>query len=385
MVGATAEWSLAGVANPAKVRTNNTRFVSSSELVANITISADADLALWDIAVMVTGGKKGVGTEMFEVTTATIIGNGIGGYVMGASEQVSVAGYGALSGAWLYDAISSNVVDLGAGQAWGIDGTGTTALGRDGNWQASVWNRGAGGSWTKQLLPNTQVRGNATSSDIAADGSLILGGWIEEQVRRNDFRNWPVVWRRTAGVWGPAQIYAVPGQSGAIYGVAGTGAAAGRLTLADGSVHAAVWDNSGSATVLDGVTAYAINPAGTIAVGERIGGAAYWYRTASGWTTTATPLPPVGTGCAGGRAIDINSAGVIVGRSCFGSSAHRATVWKLDLSGATPTLLAPPSALGGLGPGATNTVAVAITSTIPYVVAGFIDSGSNTTVRWFAP
>ena len=36
--GAVAEWSVDGVPNAAKVKTNSTQFVSSSELVANITM-----------------------------------------------------------------------------------------------------------------------------------------------------------------------------------------------------------------------------------------------------------------------------------------------------------------------------------------------------------
>jgi uncharacterized membrane protein len=157
--------------------------------------------------------------------------------------------------------------------------------------------------------------------------------------------------------------------------------------MSDGTARAVVWENANSYTVLpDGITAYAINPAGTIAVGERIGGAIYWYRTAGGaWNPTGIALPPVGTGCAGGRAIDVNDAGRIAGRSCLSSSKHRATVWQLDLTGSTPTLIGPPSQLGGLGPGSDNTVAVAITSTPPYVVTGYIDSGTNVAVRWLVP
>src|SRR5262245_47754067 len=40
--GSRAEWGIAGVPS-SKVRTNSTRFVSSKELVANITIALDAE------------------------------------------------------------------------------------------------------------------------------------------------------------------------------------------------------------------------------------------------------------------------------------------------------------------------------------------------------
>ena len=51
-----------------KVRTNSTTFVSSRELIANVTIEPDAMLALYDVEVLAKGGKKGIGIEIFEVT-----------------------------------------------------------------------------------------------------------------------------------------------------------------------------------------------------------------------------------------------------------------------------------------------------------------------------
>ena len=68
-VDAQATWLLKGVANAAKVRTNRTTYVSSTEVVANITIASDADLAFWDVQIA-SRGKNGVGTESFEVSTA---------------------------------------------------------------------------------------------------------------------------------------------------------------------------------------------------------------------------------------------------------------------------------------------------------------------------
>lgn len=393
--GAVAEWALGGIPNAAKIRTNSTQFVSSTELVANITISADADLALWDIAVMLIGGKKGVGTELFEVTTAVIIGggSGIGGNVGGTSEQVgtnepvSVAGYGDLSGAWVYDAISGAAVDLGPGQGWGIDPTGTIVFGRDGNFAVAVWNRASNGVWTKQLLPNPRAQGNASSVAVALDGSLLLGGWIDIPTKGNQINAAPAVWRRVGGVWQSPAIYAMPGVSAAIYAISPSGVAVGRAQVADGSRHAFAWDSPTTYAALDGLTAYGVNPAGTVAVGDNIvGGPVYWYRTAAGsWTTAGTNLPTLGGSCSSGRANDINAAGIIVGYSCLSSSKTLATVWGLDLSGATPALVGAPLGLGGLGPGATNTIAAAVTSSPPYVVVGYAASGTHVTLRWTLP
>ena len=66
--GSKAQWARSGVPSP-KVVTNSTRFVSSAELLANITIAVDAETGLYDIIVTTSTGKKGIGTEMFTVRT----------------------------------------------------------------------------------------------------------------------------------------------------------------------------------------------------------------------------------------------------------------------------------------------------------------------------
>jgi hypothetical protein len=64
--GATASFELNGLAD-ARVRVNSTRYVKPTQLVANITISADAVPDRYDV-VVTAAGKKGIGTEQFEVT-----------------------------------------------------------------------------------------------------------------------------------------------------------------------------------------------------------------------------------------------------------------------------------------------------------------------------
>ena len=67
--GSSAVWAIDGDTSFAttKITTNSTSFVKSGELVANITIAADAPLAFFDIMVVTSGGKKGIGIEKFEV------------------------------------------------------------------------------------------------------------------------------------------------------------------------------------------------------------------------------------------------------------------------------------------------------------------------------
>lgn len=49
------------------IRTNSTKYRNSGELIANVTVSADAAATLYDIAVTTAGGKKGIGIEKFTV------------------------------------------------------------------------------------------------------------------------------------------------------------------------------------------------------------------------------------------------------------------------------------------------------------------------------
>jgi hypothetical protein len=66
--GSRAEWAINGtVVDPAVVRTDHTTFVSAGELVATITIATTAPAVLYDVMVTTSGGRRGIGTEKFEV------------------------------------------------------------------------------------------------------------------------------------------------------------------------------------------------------------------------------------------------------------------------------------------------------------------------------
>lgn len=64
--GAAATWSLAG--DTTKVHVQSTKFVSQGQLVARLLVPAAAPVASYDVVVMLIGGKKGVGAELFTVT-----------------------------------------------------------------------------------------------------------------------------------------------------------------------------------------------------------------------------------------------------------------------------------------------------------------------------
>lgn len=69
--GSRANWAYKGVVSE-KIVTNSTKFVSSTELVANITIARNANLGGHDVIVTTSAGKGGIGTELFVVTLKTI-------------------------------------------------------------------------------------------------------------------------------------------------------------------------------------------------------------------------------------------------------------------------------------------------------------------------
>jgi hypothetical protein len=64
--GSTVTFKLGGKPTK-KVKTNSTGYVSDEELVANITIDVDADTALYDVEVMTSRKRRGIGTELFSV------------------------------------------------------------------------------------------------------------------------------------------------------------------------------------------------------------------------------------------------------------------------------------------------------------------------------
>ena len=66
-VGSRVDLAIDGVTTE-KVRTNSTTFVTPKKLIANITIAPDAVPDRYDVIVMTSKGKRGIGIERFEVT-----------------------------------------------------------------------------------------------------------------------------------------------------------------------------------------------------------------------------------------------------------------------------------------------------------------------------
>ena len=392
--GAQAKWLLNGVADD-HVHTNSTTYISSSELVANITIASDAQTAFWDVQVSLSNGKNGVGSDCFEVTSAEVLGTGSTGgdmLIEGISEQLQVVGYSGSVIGFVYDD-AGGWVNLGKTRQLAVDPWGTLAAGVDENFVPTVWIRQSPSTWVAEQLPELPSSNGARVEGAARapDGTVLLAGLDDSALSTQ--RNAPhyyhaVLWRQSGSGWAAPITYALP--AGSVQGhatdVNGRAQIAGVL---DGGSGGAVWEDSVTPTRLDGL-AQAINESGTLVVGSRSGTPVYWWRdpATNTWHTTGVPLPSIAsTACTGSSASDVNSAGVIVGSTCNADGKLQGTVWLLDLSGATPVLVGNPTALPGLGTKSTTatdvSIAEAVTESAPYVVAGGARSnGTRLAVRW---
>ena len=283
--GTRIDFGRGGVVGPA-IATNRTTFVSSRELVANITISTSAEIALYDVIATTTGGKKGIGTEMFEVA---FVGLDLGAPRRGSSEAIAINDRNQIAG---YDRHP------------------------DGSHTVFVWENGV-----KTTLP--------------------VGGWvrdINEQGWVLGFqlpRSW--IWRPSTGVqW----IDPPPGSANfQAEAMNDLGQVVGRATAAG----AVVWQNGVFRSVLPpghSGTAYDINNAGVIV------GAA-WNGVASGgfqWSE-AGGFAWVGGSPDGAEALSINDAGAITGWFQIASGVSHAYMWhngqRVDLG-----VIAGPSSVG---------------------------------------
>jgi uncharacterized membrane protein len=137
--GTQAAFLLGGLPDP-KVRTNATRYVSAKELVANITIDADAVPAFRDVAVTTSSGKKGIGTEKFAVLAVNDVGT------LGGSQAIA------------YDVNADGVV------------AGKSLTPTESGWFAFVWSSAAG----IRQLPT--ISGSTGSyAQAISDPGLIVG------------------------------------------------------------------------------------------------------------------------------------------------------------------------------------------------------------------
>ena len=317
---AQATWALRGIADPSKVRTNSTTFVSSTELIANITIAPDATIDYWDVQVAARCCRTGIGTEMFEVTTAMPVGPGT---AFGVNDAGDIAGAFGASGstpphAYVVSGGNGSLSDLGWQQARAISEDGLTAVGGIGTSFgqpiAAVWTRAVGGAWplAGARLPDPV---GMTFTNGRADGVVTLsGGSVTLIAGTLTTPRTPVYWESTDGTWAsPARPLSLPPQyassvnSNALAIAATTGDIGGHVqSEVRGPLVPVLWRRAGGyvpevlplpAGYTSGVVR-GISPDGTIMVGNVSVSAkgrdvlapAFWTRAADG-VYTARRLP----------------------------------------------------------------------------------------------
>lgn len=307
-----------------KIVVNRTSYVSSTEVVANITIASDAAVDTYDVVVALAGGKPGMGTEMFTVTLAVAIEEPTGRAVNDAGQ---IVGQNSTGGASLWDPSAGYVLLDAGGMVWDIDRSGTYIGGRNAAGHPVVWtNSGSpAGPWVATPLPSLGEGGAVRG--IASDGAgvaVMMVGNSFSATRKN-----PIVWTRTATGW-EYRILPVPASVvGGAWGQAIN--PRGMVAGMDGTscCNAVFWDSLGAPTRLEPIAsgaaaaAYSIDDAGTIIVGESNGVAVMWTRTlvngVYGPWNAAKALEGTKTVCKRGASIAyaVNGAGTVaVGSSC---------------------------------------------------------------------
>jgi hypothetical protein len=312
--GSKADFQRGGVSDP-KVHVNGTAYLSSSELVANVTIAADAPTVTYDVAVTTSSGKKGIGTELFVVTipleplSAPVGFSQV--YRVGPT-GLMVGDFNANCGPGFAPALWNQSRELTAlpplagscgGAAHGVNGSGVavgSAYLAAGPTRSVRWNPSPTGYVAEQLpaLPDGTDPG---------PWSINSSGWISAG-------NAPAVWIPDAG-W---QLLAKPTGATSCFAMilSNTGQATAQCTIA-GVVKVVTWATPGSApSVLPlpagatGAYPKGINSSGVIA-GFATGAptrAVRWTPSGASWIVeTLADLGP------GASALGMNEAGYIVG------------------------------------------------------------------------
>ena len=344
--GTTASWHLNGMPY-AKITVNSTSYVSSAQIIANISVASDAQIDAYDVVVTTSTTKQGIGSDCFVVTLAVpvpVVGRGING----AGQLVGELTNSKNATASLWDPVIGTVALPNALKAFAIDENGGTIGGKDNGGAPAVWtsSAGAAGPWTEtQLsLPSGITTGGARSiaSDASGNAQFIAGTYVSQTGG-----NGPVVWTRTPSGW-RASFDTLP--SGVHSGWAQSVNAKGQSAGMDGSAgaFALYWDSLGTAAVLSShaATAWSINGDGTVVVGSANGVATMWTRTLvngvygpwSGDILLDTPTNSCSS--PNSTAYAVNAAGTVA----VGTSCNQPVAWNISPSGVTRFLL------GTLGP-----------------------------------
>lgn len=388
---AVVAWERDGVVEE-RIRVRSTEVRSSTEILVTIDIDQDADLDLYDISVT-SSRKKGIGTELFEVTAAISIGT-LGGATLsrGVNDGGEVVGYSVVETATrpFYWSPSSGMVELpgtpagGAGAGWAIDAAGTVIAGIVAQYPVA-WTRNlTTGTWEIAHLPVNATSPGGRASSIASDPTTgeasIIGGVERVEHGRRVVRR-PRLWVRdqeAAGGWSRI-VLEVPSTDASVWveDVNASGVAVGTmlpLSGKPGQDQAVVWEANGRPSVIGPASSGAegIDEAGTLIVGRYDGLAAYWRRDPNepdGWAG------PFGLPGECSRAMAADAAGRIIAARCRDNTRTTSAVFQ-------PPSYSSPLYLGGLGEQNTGGVADAMSLSGGWIAGGASLNGQDYAVVW---
>ena len=378
--GSKASWALNGDTAFAitKVRVNSTTFISSSELVASISIDEGAALDLFDILVVTPTGKKGIGIELFEVTVQIIdLGAGEGSFAEAVNDAGQIVGWGGSGGAFLWENGVLRSLGVLPGMTWSsafdINNSGQVvgaSSAASGTQTAFVWTAADGmvplpgslggtRSFAWAINDNGDVVGEATllgdsiyHAVLWRNGAMIdlqastFGGGSSRALDINELGeivgDYDGVSQQRAFRWTAASgmqlILPLVGGGEEAIGIGSSGTIVGWSSLvASGPLIAYVWTNGalqhlgtlgGSSSV-----AMASNNAGTVVgradTGSRKGGTP--QQLAFFWTAgTGMKALPMPAGRTSAWAFDINENDWIVGASKTSGGNYHATLWQMN-------------------------------------------------------
>lgn len=273
-----------------KVTTNSTRFVSSKQLVASVTVSADADPTLYDVAVTTSGGKRGIGVERFEVLALVVL-------EPPAGETL-----------YSVDAINASAHVVGTSYTapffWALD-EGASSM------QPGLWGVVDG------INDHDQVVGANCGVPSAECTSLSM--------------TYGALWERTSGQW---TVRRVTGYAGRAMAIDNQGVIYGN------DPGPAVWAPEGNDFVrTDLPVPPGYGDSKLVDANESsqaVGGRLIWSRDQGGWSASVLPIPAGATNPAAVDVATIDAAGrlVVVGYA-YVRGAQQAFRWTLARQGSS--------------------------------------------------
>jgi hypothetical protein len=375
--GSVAAFTLGGVSD-SRVRVNRTRYVKSTQVVANVTIAADAVASMYDVAVTTAGGKKGIGTELFAVELRGELLSG-GMLAGGVSAGGDVTGWAK---------INSTCSAPYAGYVWHLDGSRADLPLAQGFCGASSKDMNSSGVVLGPLFNaagSTPALWTPTASGYVvqvlsapSDGARLTAMALNDA---GDVVGWAgsarLYWRSTNTEWLPvgAPIGATACQ---LRGINNLGAIVGMCSIGGAAYEGYYWaDHNASPITLPRPTPSgdvwpsAINDGGAIVgwVASAPNLAVRWTPSGTGFTPSV--LPDLG---AGASAAAIASDGSAVGAIYHGRGFPRPALWSAD---GRLTLLETHNGADG------EAEKVAFTS-VGLVIAGYQNLSGKQTMRWRA-